>query len=339
MRALVDEAEAHQRAGPGDTAVGGVEDADLGFLVGLHRVDQFDTHARPVGAAGREVVLDDPLDEALAGDRGRVVATGGGLHARAQLGRRARRDAVDHGIGAARVRLRPGQQLGIARALDELEQAGAEALAVVAQVVAVQQRERPCVGGLARAQDRADGTVDGHALAACFTLGGTRDVGHQVGEGQVEPALGVEVVAGLGDGEGDDARGRRGAARDRAGERGLVGQHLADGLDLLVAVLARGRDGLERVAAALGAQRLDDLGHVGPDVGARDRPARVARVDQPLQVDRLVRPVEGPEAEVEHRELRGSGWKGRCCESHEECPGRGMKREKGFRPRPRARRA
>jgi hypothetical protein len=84
-----------------------------------------------------------------------------------------------------------------------------------------------------------------------------------------------------------------------AASEALVGQHLADGLDLLVAVLARGRHRFERVAAALRLQGCNDLGHVGPDVGARQRPAGVARIDQPLQVDGLVGAVERAESQGE----------------------------------------
>jgi hypothetical protein len=204
-----------------------------------------------------------------------------------------------------------------------------EAVAVVAQVVAVQERDRAGARRLARAQDRAHRAVD---RLSRFAAPRAFDVRGQVGERQVQlVVLRIEVVARLGHGERDDARGRRRAARDHCGQRRLVRQHLADGLDLLVAVLARGRHGLQRVAAALRLQGRDDLGHVGPDVGARQRPAGVARLDQPLQVDGLVGAVERTQAQVEHRELRRSRWcvRGRrCCESHGKCPERkgGIKR-------------
>jgi hypothetical protein len=304
-------------AGPGDAAVRGVEDADLGLLVGLHRIDQLHAHAAPVGAAGCKVVFDHPLDEALTRDRGCVVAPGGGLHARAQFGRRARRDAVDHRVGAGGVRLHPREQIGIARALGELEQPGTETVAVVAQVVAVEQRHRAGIGGSAAgAQDGADRAVDGLAGLAAP---GAREVLGQLGGARVEAVLRVEVVAGLGHGEGHDARGWRRAARDHRSQRALPWQHFANGFDLLVAVLGRGRHGFERVAPALRLQCGNHLRHVGADVGPRERPAGVARIDQPLKVDGLVGPVERAESKVKHRELRKSRWSGRkrrCCKGH-----------------------
>lgn len=84
VRAFVDEAVGRQRAGPGDAAVRGVQQADLGLFIGLHVFDHLHTHALPLGPAGHEAVFDHPLDEALGGDGGAVIAAGGGLHAGAQ---------------------------------------------------------------------------------------------------------------------------------------------------------------------------------------------------------------------------------------------------------------
>ena len=46
-----------QCAAPGNAAVGGIEQADLRFLVGIDRGHQFGTDLFPGGAAGREIVL------------------------------------------------------------------------------------------------------------------------------------------------------------------------------------------------------------------------------------------------------------------------------------------
>src|SRR6185295_5361587 len=137
VRALVDVGHAAQRAGPGDAAVAGVEDADLGFLVRRHRRHHLHADALPIGPAVAEIVFDHPLDEALADHRRAVVPPGGRFHALAHVGCGARRDAIDHRVGAADVRVDPGAQRTVADLLDELNQTGAHLVAVVAQVVAV----------------------------------------------------------------------------------------------------------------------------------------------------------------------------------------------------------
>ena len=224
VRAFVDEAVAHQRAGPRDAAVRGVEDADLRLLVGVDRLDHLDADALPLRAASDEAILDDPLDEAFGHHRRRVGPAGGHSHALGDIGRRPRRDAVDHRIGAAGVLAHPGEQLAIAGHLDELQQPGARAIAVVAQVVAVEQRHGASPAAHALAQDGDERAVDRAAGAA---LARGLQVGREVGERQIEPVMRIEVVAGLGDGERDDARAGAGADLDQAGERRLVGH---DGL-------------------------------------------------------------------------------------------------------------
>jgi hypothetical protein len=64
------------------------------------------------------------------------------------------------------------------------------------------------------------------------------------------------------------------------------------------------RDGFDGVAAVLRPQGGQQLGHVGPQVGARERPAGIAGLDQLLQVDRLVGAMEGAESEMQDHELR-----------------------------------
>ena len=95
-----------------------------------------------------------------------------------------------------------------------IEKADAKALAVVAQVVAVEQRHGTGAGRAALAQDGADRAIERLAgLAATGAL----DVGGQVGEAQVEPVRGIEVVARLGDG---DLRGQRPPADQGGGRPG-----------------------------------------------------------------------------------------------------------------------
>jgi len=131
---------------------------------------------------------------------------------------------------------------------------------------------------------------------------GALDVFGQVGERQVEAVLGIQVVAGLGHGERDDARALGSTARQHSRERWLVGQHLANRLDALVNRLARWRHGFQHVAPVLRTQGVQHRGHVGAQVGAGNRPERIAVVDQLLHVDSLMRPVKGTQPEVEHHE-------------------------------------
>ena len=87
-RAFVNELVADQRAGPGDRAVAGIQDADLGFLVRIDGVDHLHTDLLPRRPAVAEVVLDHPLNEALAHHRRGVVPAGGRLDALRDIGRR-----------------------------------------------------------------------------------------------------------------------------------------------------------------------------------------------------------------------------------------------------------
>jgi hypothetical protein len=83
----------------------------------------------------------------------------------------------------------------------------------------------------------------------------------------------------------------------RAGQRRIVRNDVPDRGDALVVAIARGRDRLQCVGAALALQCLDGLGHVGPQIASRQDPARwlalgVLLLDQAMQIDRLMSPVE-----------------------------------------------
>jgi hypothetical protein len=103
VRALVDVEVTDQRAGPGDAAVRRVEQADLRLLVGGDRLHHLDADLLPGRTAGDEVLLDHPLQEALAHHRGLVDLAGRRQHALGDVRRRTRRDAVDHVVRAGRV--------------------------------------------------------------------------------------------------------------------------------------------------------------------------------------------------------------------------------------------
>ena len=302
-----------QCAAPGNAAVGGIEQADLRFLVGIDRGYQFGTDLFPGGAAGREIVLDDPLQIALGAQRGIVVASGGGLDACLQLRRRARRDAVDHGVGEAHVGVDPAQDVGVTDLLGEVAQASSHPVAVVAQVVAVLQRDGTSTGLLAGAQQRDEGTVQ---RLARFAFLHALQVGLQVGEAGVQFAVFQQVVASFGDGEGDDAGDRVGGQLGDGLQACIVGNHLVDGRDPVVFHLAVRIDGFQREIAVLSSQGLQQRVGVGTDVGAGQLPASLALILQALQVDHLVGTVEVAEPQVQDAADDGSG--GGC--SHDAAP-------------------
>ena len=160
VRSFVDVGHASQRARPGDAAVSRIENANLRFLVGLHRGDHLGANVLPGWAAGDKAVLDHPLDETLGHDRRVVSPSNGRRHALGNVGRRPRRDAIDHCIGAAGVGLDPARERVVAGQHDELHQSAARAVAVVAQVVAVEQRHRASAAVHSRAQYRSQHRVD-----------------------------------------------------------------------------------------------------------------------------------------------------------------------------------
>jgi hypothetical protein len=154
----------------------------------------------------------------------------------------------------------------------------------------------------ARAQDRAHGAVDRRHRAA-------GEIGDDLRMREVQLPRVIERVARLGDGERDDAGQRIGAEREHARERGLVGDDLGDGRDLLEHAPALRGDRLQRVGAALALQRGEGVGHVGPQVRAGALPAQVARLHQPVQVHGLVRAVERAEAQVQQAQALVRGWR------------------------------
>ena len=103
VRAFVDIGVPQQGAGPGDATVGGVEQPDLGLLIGLYRLHHFHAHVFPGRASGDELVFNHPLDKTLAHHRCGVVNAGGRKYALAYCRRGTRGDAVHHGVGVAGV--------------------------------------------------------------------------------------------------------------------------------------------------------------------------------------------------------------------------------------------
>ena len=87
-----------------------------------------------------------------------------------------------------------------------------------------------------------------------------------------------------------------GAARDHPASDGSYGTHLADRRDALVAALAGRRHRLQRVGAALRAAARRSCRPCRAAGCRRRATSACRRVDQPMQVDGLVRAVERAEA-------------------------------------------
>src|SRR6185436_13872818 len=124
-----------------------------------------------------------------------------------------------------------------------------------------------------------------------------------------EAILRIEVVAGLGDREGDDASRWVGADGDQTSQTGFVRNDRFDRGDLGVAALSIGRDGFESVGTALSHKTCDQLRHVRPGIASRQYPARVAGFPEPMQVTGLMRAMEKAKAQMQHHE------RGRHCRS------------------------
>ena len=294
--AFMDVAVAAQCATPGNAAVRRIEQANLGFFIGVDGIDQLGAHFFPGGAAVGEAVFDHPLDVAFGAQRGVVVTAGLFLHAGLQLRRRTRGDAVHHGVGEAHVGVDPGQNVVVANAAAEIAQAAAHTVTVVAQVVAVLQCDGAGIGRLAGAQQGHQRPVDG---LTGFALLDAFDVGLQVGKAGVQFAVFQQVVAGFGDGERNDAGGRVGGQLREGLQLGIVGQYLVDGRDPLVLHGTVRVDGFQREVAILGGQGIQQGIGVGADVGPDELPARVTLFLEPLQVYHLVGAVEIAQAQVQ----------------------------------------
>ena len=74
-----------------------------------------------------------------------------------------------------------------------------------------------------------------------------------------------------------------------------------DGFNAGVAALALGRDGFQRVSAALGLQGLHGGQHVRAQIAAGDGPFGIATLSQFVDVKRLVCAVERAQSEVKNR--------------------------------------
>ena len=179
----------------------------------------------PGRPAGDEAVLDDPLDEALGHHRRRVVdsrwprftrsATSGG-------GRGVMRSTIAHGqVVCVSTQARSAARRGARGSRAGRRESASPLLRRLSQFSSV---TAPPPRRMRAPQDRRDGAVDRRAR-----LGPSRSALQRRRCARSRRFVGIEVVAGLGDGERDDARStaRRRRSISRARRR-LERNHLAD---------------------------------------------------------------------------------------------------------------
>ena len=212
--------------------------------------------------------------------------------ARSLVGRLGR-DAVDHAVGEADVAGHPVGQLRIAQPGERRERALAH-VAVALDVVAGQDREGGQAPVAAASQRLGHDPEDGAGHGARAQVGR-----HGRIAGVEFAGDGVQVVAAFGDGERDDAGGRRGHLLDDG--FGIIGgeQVLDDRPDHagFPGAVAVPQD--QGVQAILGGQRVAHRGVGRLQADAADAPVhRRAVIHQRVDVHRLVRAVEITDPDV-----------------------------------------
>ena len=275
----------------------GVEQAQLHVLIGSDIVDELDSGFFVGRPTGGESVLEHPLEEGFGHDRPGVDDAG----VRAQFGPivvgRGRGDAVDHRVRECHVGIHPlGQPL-----IDEAGEGGEHLLrdpAVMGDVVARLHGERLDALLPAVPQRRDDIAED---RGRCRTRSQGRDVGDD--DRVVADELagdGVDVVAALGDGEGDEANGRVREQSEQSlrivGPEAVVDDR-ADHPPLLHPI---GVFESQCVQVVLCGQGIAHDRVVGEDAGADDPPVPGETGPQQIVDDhRHMRPVETADTEVD----------------------------------------
>ncbi|TKW53675.1 hypothetical protein CTA1_5501 [Colletotrichum tanaceti] len=299
---LVDVLEAGELARVGHGGVAGVEQAELVLLELLDLVDALDDLDADLfkgRAAVGELVLDDPLHKGLGDDGPGVLDAEGVGQRRDVLGRGARGDAVDHGVGEGALVGDPAGDGRVAEAGEGLEHVARDG-AVLLHVVAGHDGEGPQPAGVAPGHGGVEEAKGAEGLVRVLeVVADVRVVGLQL------VGVLVVVVAALGDGQGDDV----GVLVGHLGDDGLavVGgvEERVDAADDGGGAALGGAldDGVEVV---LGGEDVAHGGVVGPQADAADGPVALAvLLHQLVDVDGEVGAVEAADADVDDALLDG----------------------------------
>jgi hypothetical protein len=142
------------------------------------------------------------------------------------------------------------------------------------------------------------------------------------------PGGGVVAIALLGHRQADDAHGRIAHSLEQRLGIGGRDEELAHGAHDPEPLAGAGPD-RQGVEPVLGAERVAGVG--GTQARAADRPVGLAGREAVVEIDRLVRPVEGPDAEMDDADPRRRAVVGGALDRRRQgLEGRG--REPGHRP-------
>ena len=281
--AVADHTQARHGANAGHGRVAGVEQAQLGFFKGRYVFDHRHAGAgQHLGVSGvAEFAFDHPFPKTFSGECRAVGCAQGGLCAGQGFGAGGGHDAIHHAVRKGAVGADPGGHRFVAFCSGQAQ--GFELVAVVREVVAggdgqAARPSRSARGQTFRQQARQLGRVTFFSDGQCDPAG-------------VRRCHGLDHFAAL--------SGQVAGLPDCAAD--LPGRPCAAG-------------GLHGVQALLRIQR-------GLEHGAAHRhdthaPTRVAALQKRIKHQRLVRPVKGPQSQMQHTDGAASGvarpLNGRC---------------------------
>ena len=281
-----------------------VEDADLHQLEGRDVRDELHADLFQRRPPVVEAVLEHPLPERLAEHRPVVADAEFALEDLALALAGGGRDAVDHAVRKGDVLRDPAGEVLVDQARQPYDGIGRD-MAVMGNVVAGHHREGDALLVAPAHQSGEDQAEDG------LRRRHVPRVGDDVGMRRVESSgRRVDEIAALGDGHRDDADPRVGELVDdglRVAGRQEVDHHAGDAR-LPVAGVLLDHGGQPVLRLEPGAAGLLALEHTGAD----QRPVMpLARVEQVVEIDRLVRAVEIADAEMHDARFQRSaviGW-------------------------------
>ncbi|MNY03518.1 hypothetical protein D3C86_1361430 [compost metagenome] len=282
---------ARQGAEIGHRRMGPVEQPQLGVLPPLDRVGQLHPKGRKVRPLAGEPVLDHPLGEGLGLDHALIFHPETGAQTGHVVRNGGRHDPVDHGLGEGSLGLDPLGQSRV-NAPRHGDDARADALAVVRNIIAADDREGLQPRRLSRRQRRDDEARRG------ARRGDVGQIGRHVRVVQQQVAgRRIEAIALLGHRQGDDVDVGVSHGGDQGGGVFRPHQNAATGADhsqVLLRPVAhdQGVETVLRVQLVAHARRAQR--------GPEDAPAQVATLQRIVEHHRLVGAVKGADAQMDH---------------------------------------
>ena len=159
-----------------------------------------------------------------------------------------------------------------------------EPFTVVTHVVAVEQRQRPCVIGHTRFQNAGNDAVNRFTAAV--------EIARQIGVIHFQLVAGVQVVAPFRHGKSNHFGLRSGAFGNQRLQIRLPRQQFLNRRDLFVLTFALRADRFQHITTVLRRQRLHNVLGVIANIAGGNVPARIAGSDQTMQIPRLMGAVK-----------------------------------------------